>query len=274
VPVLSLAVILQSGGQIRTRRLAHLSFAAPPLFTVIGVVFFFLGIPNGDYVVWAVAWLGALAYAASAPPEKTAPAPPATWIRAAHGATGATILVIFLVWHLANHALAMFSPDANKTTMLLLRTWYRSGLVQPVLLALFIWQLATGARLLWAKIAQAGDVYSSIQTATAGYLLVYIPSHLIAVFILGRWFLGVDTTFEWASGAPSGLLLDAWNVRLIPHYSLAVLFVFGHLAMGLRAVLVGHGVRVALADRASWTICSIGLALSLVIAVAQLHVGA
>ena len=274
VPVLSFVIILQSAGQIRMRRLAHLAFSAPPLFTVIGVVFFFLGIPNGDYVVWAVAWLGVLAYAASASPEETAPAPPATWVRTAHGVTGATILAIYLVWHLANHALAMFSPDANKATMLLLRTWYRSRPVQPVLLALFIWQLATGARLLWAKIALAGDVYSSIQTATAGYLLFYIPSHLIAVFILGRWFLGVDTTFEWASGAPSGLLLDAWNVRLIPHYSLAVLFVFGHLAMGLRAVLVGHGVRVALADRASWTICSIGLALSLVIAVAQLRVGA
>jgi succinate dehydrogenase/fumarate reductase cytochrome b subunit len=274
VPVLSFAVILRSGGDIRARRLAHLAFAAPPLFTVIGVVFFFLGIPNGDYVVWTVAWLGVLAYAASASPAEAAPAPPATWVRTAHGITGATILVIFLVWHLANHALAMFSPDANNATMLLLRTWYRSGFVQPILLALFLWQLATGARLLWAKIAHAGDVYSSIQTATAGYLLVYIPSHLIAIFILGRWFLGVDTTFEWASGAPSGLLLDAWNVRLIPHYSLAVLFVVGHLAMGLRAILVSHGVRVALADRTSWTICSIGLALSLVIAVAQLRVGA
>jgi hypothetical protein len=274
VPVLSFVVILQSGGQIRTRRLAHLAFAAPPLFTVIGVVFFFLGIQTGDYVVWAVVWLGVLAYAASAAPQETAPAPPAAWVSRAHGVTGATILVIFLVWHLANHALAMLSPDANKATMLLLRTWYRSGLVQPVLLALFIWQLATGLRLLWAKIAQAGNVYSSIQTATAGYLLFYIPSHLIAVFILGRWFLGVDTTFEWASGAPSGLLLDTWNVRLIPHYSLAVLFVIGHLAMGLRAVLVGHGVHVALADRVSWIISSIGLALSIVIVVAQIRVGA
>jgi hypothetical protein len=135
------------------------------------------------------------------------------------------------------------------------------------------WQLVTGLRLLWAKVARAGDVYSSIQTATAVYLLVYIPSHLIAVFILGRWFLGVDTTFAWASGAPSGLLLDVWNVRLIPHYSLAVLFVIGHLAVGLRAVLLGHGVGVAVADRAAWIICSTGLALAIIIAIAQLSVG-
>jgi hypothetical protein len=272
VPILSFAVILQSAGQIR--RLAHLAFATPPLFTVIGVVCFLLGIPNGDYVIWAVAWFAVLAYAAFASPAETAPTPPATWIRTAHGLTGAAIVVIFLVWHLANHTLAIWRLDSHKEMMVLLRTWYRAGLVQPVVVVLFVCQLATGSRLLWAKIPQAGDVYSSIQTATAGYLLVYIPSHLIAVFVLGRWFLGVDTTFEWASGAPSGLLLDAWNVRLIPHYSLAVLFVIGHLAMGLRAVLLGHGVRAALADRSTWIICSVGLAVSLVITVAQLRVGA
>src|SRR5262249_4958509 len=127
-------------------------------------------------------------------------------------------------------------------------------------------------RLLWAAIARRADIYSSIQTATAAYLAVYITSHLIAVFILGRMFLGIDTTFEWASGAPTGLLHDPWNVRLIPHYSLAPLFVISHLAMGLRGILLGHGVRAAFANRLAWVICAIGLGVSLVIAVAQLSV--
>jgi len=272
VPIFSLAVILRSADHIRARRLAHLAFAAPPLFTVIGVAFFLLGVPNGDYVVWVVAWLAVLAYAALAPRAQAAPAPPATWIRTAHGLTGATILAIFLVWHLGNHVLAAWSLDTHQAVMNVLRTWYRSGLVQPLLVALFLGQLATGWRLLWAKNARPGDVYSSIQTATAAYLVVYIPSHLIAVFILGRWFLRVDATFAWASGAPSGLLLDAWNVRLIPHYSLAVLFVIGHLAMGLRAVLLAHGVRAAAADRLTWAICAIGLVVAVVVTSAQLCV--
>ena len=114
---------------------------------------------------------------------------------------------------------------------------------------------------------------SSIQTATAAYLAVYVSSHLIAVFVLGRWFLAVDTTFPWASGAPTGLLLDPWSVRLIPHYPLAVLFLFSHLAVGLRAVLLGHGIRAITAARTTWTICAAGLALALVIMVAQLRVG-
>jgi hypothetical protein len=140
-------------------------------------------------------------------------------------------------------------------------------------LAHVVCQLVTGARLLQAKILPAGDVYSSIQTATAGYLLAYVTSNLIAVFVLGRWFLGVDTDFAWASGAPSGLLLDAWNVRLIPHYSLAVLFVTCQIAMGLRAILLGHDVRGTLANRTAWMLCSLGLVGSFVIGAAQLRVG-
>ena len=272
VPVLSFTVILRSD-RTRERWLAHVAFAAPPLFTMIGVGFFLLGAPNADYVIWVVAWLGVLAYAAFASPQATAQIRPAGWITTVHALTGATIIVSFLVWHLANHTLAIWSLDTHNEVLRLLRKWYRSDLVQPALVGLLLCQMATGARLLQAKIPQAGDIYSSIQTATAGYLLAYISSHLIAVFILGRWLLGIDTNFAWASGAPSGLLLDSWNVRLIPHYSWAVLFVICHLAMGLRAILLGHRVRVAVADRAAWIICSAGLAVSLVIATAQLRVG-
>jgi hypothetical protein len=168
---------------------------------------------------------------------------------------------------------AAFSLETNKGMMDLLRAWYRSDIVQPVLVALFAFQLLSGLRLLWAAIARRADIYSSIQTATGAYLVVFVTSHLIAVFILGRMFLGIDTTFEWASGAPSGLLHDAWNVRLIPHYSLAPLFVIGHLAMGLRAILLGHGVRVRFTDRVAWVICGIGLGVSFIIAIAQLNVG-
>ena len=272
VPLLSFAAILRSADQT-TRRLAHLAFAAPPLFTLIGVVFFFLDIANGDYVAWAVAWLGVLAYAASASPRNAAYVPPAAWIKTAHGITAATILLIFLLWHIGNHVLAVWSLEKHKAIMDLLRLWYRSDLVQPILVALLLWQLASGLRLLWSKLPQAGDIYSSIQTATAAYLAIYIPSHLIAVFVLGRWFLGIDTSFAWASGAPTGLLLDPWNVRLIPHYSLAVLFLIGHLAVGLRVVLLNHDVGTIAADRLTLIICAIGSTVALLITAAQLSVG-
>ena len=149
------------------------------------------------------------------------PTPAPRWLKTAHGFSASAIIASFLAWHLANHMTAAFSLETNKGMMDLLRAWYRSDIVQPVLVALFAFQLLSGLRLLWAAIARRADIYSSIQTATGAYLVVFVTSHLIAVFILGRMFLGIDTTFEWASGAPSGLLHDAWNVRLIPHYSLA-----------------------------------------------------
>jgi hypothetical protein len=43
-------------------------------------------------------------------------------IRTAHGFSAATIIVIFLVWHLANHMTAAWSLDTNKQLMNLLRT--------------------------------------------------------------------------------------------------------------------------------------------------------
>jgi hypothetical protein len=96
--------------------------------------------------------------------------------------------------------------------------------------------------------------------------------HLIAIFILGRLFLGVDTTFAWASGAPDCLLLDSWNVRLIPHYSIAVWFVLGHIAAGLRNVFIGHGIPLIVANRLAWASCAAGFAVSFVITIAQLNV--
>src|SRR5262249_2283368 len=200
VPALSLAVILKSD-DIQDRRFAHLAFAAPPLFVLIGVFFYMLNVPNGDYAFWAIAWLGVLAFIAFGSPTNEMPAAALRWLRTAHGFSAATIIAIFLAWHLANHVTAAWSLEENKRIMDLLRVWYRSDIMQPILVALFAFQLLSGLRLLWAAIARRADIYSSIQTATAAYLVVYITSHLIAVFILGRMFLGIDTTFEWASGA-------------------------------------------------------------------------
>jgi hypothetical protein len=53
----------------------------------------------------------------------------------------------------------------------------------------------------------------------------------------------------WASGGSKGLIRDAWNVRLIPHYWLGVFFVLAHLSAGLREVLLAHGWRKVVADR-------------------------
>src|SRR3546814_6394604 len=77
-------------------------------------------------------------------------------------------------------------------------------------------------------------------------------------------FLGIPTDCYFAIGAPTGLIYDAWNIRLLPHYALGVFFVLSHIASGLRVVLMAHGVDRRNVDRL-WMIC---VAMSIVAAAA------
>lgn len=135
-----------------------------------------------------------------------------------------------------------------------------------------LFQVVTGAILLWRATGARSDLYKTLQTSTGAFLIAFIASHLNAVFILGRAVAKVDTTFLWASGAPQGLLPDAWNVRLIPHYSLGVWFVITHMGLGLRNVLLAHGVSALVAGRVAWAVGALGAAFALAITVAQLRV--
>jgi hypothetical protein len=72
----------------------------------------------------------------------------------------------------------------------------------------------------------------------------------------------IDTNWSWASGAPAGLIHDAWNIRLLPHYALGVFFIVGHLSSGLRVVMLAHGTRSVVADRAWAAGLTAGAALS------------
>lgn len=286
VPAISLAVAVTlarldtpSRMQLRARRLAHLAFASSSLFVFIGVVFYLLGSANGDYLFWALLWAAALVLIAGSPRAKgptgapTAAGPPA-WLRVSHGSSALAIVLIFLAWHLLNHMTALWSFDTNEAMMKALRKWYRSDIVQPVLVALFAYQVVSGVALLWRHTALKGDFFRTLQTATGALLTAFIVSHLNAVFVLGRTFSQVDTTFSWAGGAPSGLLPDPWNVRLIPHYSLAVWLVITHAGLGLRIIMLNHRTPRAVADRVAWGLCALGLVVSLVILAALLKVHA
>ena len=59
--------------------------------------------------------------------------------------------------------------------------------------------------------------------------------------MFARWYLGIDSDSAFATGKPPGLIPDAWNIRLVPPYGLAVFFVLSHIASGARVVLLSHG---------------------------------
>src|SRR5262249_30753002 len=157
----------------------------------------------------------------------------------------------------------------NQAMMTSLRKWYRSELIQPVLITLILFQVVSGLTLFWRATATRSDLYRTLQTSTGAFLTAFIVSHVNSVFVLGRAVTKVDTTFLWASGAPVGLLPDAWNVRLIPHYSLGVWFVITHMGLGLRSVLLAHRVSPIRANRIAWATAILGAALAVTITFAQ-----
>jgi hypothetical protein len=258
---------------VRARGLAHLAFASPPLFTALGVGFYLVH-SNSDHIVWVLIWLPIVAVTIVGERRGgTAGSQPRTqlqWLRTAHGLSATAIIIMFLAPHIANHLTAIWSTDLHKAVMEVLRTVYRQSAVQSVLVGLLLFQIVGGITLLRRRIGIAGDTLASLQTAAGAYLAAFIASHLTAVFILGRQVLHVDTNWDFAVGAPAGLMGDPWNVRLLPHYSLAVFLLFAHVGCGLRGILLGRHATLRAANRVGGAVITFGAAVALTVTLAML----
>jgi hypothetical protein len=246
--------------------------AAPPLFTLIGVEAWLTGLARFENVAWLAIWLP-LAYAALRTTTEGAPAtrldPPSTAWRVSHGVGALLILAGFLGLHLANHVLGLLGANAHLAAMHVLRRWYRNAAVEPALLALCAIQLMTGIVLARRWMARAVDPMRALQAATGCYLGLYLVCHLNSVFVYARA-NGTETDFWFASGGRAGLMGDAWDVRLVPHYALAVLLLCVHLGAGLRVVLLKHGHKPRALMPAAWFVGA-ALALGAVLPLLRIH---
>jgi succinate dehydrogenase/fumarate reductase cytochrome b subunit len=86
------------------------------------------------------------------------------------------------------------------------------------------------------------DWFATLQISTGAYLMVFLLSHVSAVF-RARLLRHTDTDWNWLSGGE--LLTDPWSARLVPYYFVAVIALAVHVACGLRVIAIGHGMRVA-----------------------------
>jgi hypothetical protein len=232
------------------RRTAFVALAAPPLFVSTGVVSSLLHSPVPDLWTWSVLWL-TLGVGAAVASSKGQPRPPGVMtgrLRVAHGISALAIL-LFLAFHLTNHLFGLFGPVTHAQVMAIGRVVYRSRCVEPVFVAILLFQVASGAKLAWRWSARPLDAAGVLQVGSGAYLAAFILTHLNSAFVSARWVHNVPTDWAWATGAPDGLLMDAWNIRLLPHYALGVFFVIAHVFCGLRTVLLAHGVRPSTAER-------------------------
>lgn len=246
VPVLALCaayLLGRAGASPFVRSVAHFAVAGPPLFALLGGWLDFQHtLPFGSLGVWIPLW-SALAIATLADRRRafaaTKQASP-RWLIGAH-ASSAIVILLFAVAHVANHMVGLLGGDAHTAFMHVLRVVYRHPLVEPVLLAALVLQIASGAWLLQRRMAQASNWFQALQTATGTYLMMFFLSHVSAVF-RARLLRNRDTDWSWLSGGE--LLTDPWSARLVPYYFLAVIALAVHGGCGLRVIMLGHGVSV------------------------------
>jgi len=287
VPALGLWLAWRLGAQqgrgiapasLRAARLAQLVIAAPPLYTLLGVFLYLMKINDHDGAVWVGLWCTAAVGAAlltlvSADSEPLArPAGNArryAVLRSVHGISALLLLAVFLGPHLFNHLAGLGGLDLHRAIMKTLRLLYRNGVLQPLIIAMFFFQIISGLVLYRRKSALTHDLLDVLQTGSGLYLSVFIAGHINSVFTLGRYF-GTDTDYAWAVGAPTGLLADAWNIRLLPHYSLAVFFLVAHLMGAARLIAKKHGMAATLANQLAWWGVAAGLLMSSLITAGML----
>jgi len=242
-----------SAAELAARRTALLGVAAPPMFTLAGVGALLLGRPGWDLGFLLTVWAALALRIATADRRPLRPSgaarPIANW-RFAHG--GAAVLaVLFLAFHFSNHLVGLAGPEAHMAVLNVLRVAYRSPLVEPLLIGVFAFLIVTGARLAWRWSARPMDAARILQVAGGVFLVWAVISHVNAVLYLARVHFGIDTDWAFATGAPAGMLLDPWNIRLLPYYLGAVFFVVAHAFCGLRIVMLAHGAPRQRRPRAS-----------------------
>jgi hypothetical protein len=241
-----------TAAQLSAKRAALLAVASPTLFTFLGVVLYMLQDPVPDTWFWVACWAIALVLLLRSnndAPSKLAPRPVPAPLRVAHGVSALALVTVFLALHIANHLAFVAGPETYDAVMKVLRHVYRTNVLQPVLVVLFLFQIGTGLFFVWRLTAAPSDRIRTFQIASGVYLAFYVLGHMDSVFIFARTYLGIDTGWGFATGAPTGLVQDPWNIRLVPHYWLGVFFVLAHLAAGARMVIISHGMSKALADR-------------------------
>jgi len=266
----------RSAGHVRLRGIAFLVVTVPALYTFVGVETDLLHVARFENYLWIAAWCWILWLARSAERDHdavrtTASLPPA--LRVAHGIGAALLLFGYLALHLSNHLAGLWGAETHLALMDVLRRWYRHPLVEPVLVLLVLAQVGTGMLLLRGWLSREADVPRTLQVATGAYIGLYIICHLNSTFVYARAALGIDTNFWFASGGPAGLLGDAWSVRLLPHYAVAVLALVLHMSAGLRVVFLAHGASPA---RVAWLlpagfIAGAAVALGAVLPLVRVH---
>ena len=192
-------------------------------------------------------------------------------VRVVHAGAAVLLLLAFLIVHIGNHGFALWSIQLHTQFAALLRLWYRSDWVEPVILALLAVMALTGMPMVARYTRAGGDMFRILQTTSGMYLAIFSCSHLTAV--LRARYSGVETDWIFATG-PNGLL-DGSGM-LIPYYVLGIFTLVMHVALGLRRVSLSYNLNLSVANRMTYALIGFGgfVTLLTTLAMMGLHLGA
>lgn len=269
----ALLLLRSDSGHGLMRGALYVMFSTAPLFSLMYSLARLVHIDQ-NYAALSAVWTGSWItvgfvlnfHGTGAAPIADSRSPAA--LRILHGVAALCVLSGFLIAHLINHDLAVWSVKLHGAVMTFLRLWYRSKWVEPALLAALAIMIGTGIPMVARYSRRAADGYRVLQMATGVFVGLFLCSHVMAT-LMGRH-NGLETDWSFAAGPTS--LLDGVGVRdrLIPHYFFAVLFLCVHVGSGVRIVLLHHGVKPTLANWALYGFAIMGLIVTALAAAALL----
>lgn len=266
VPVVGLYFARSLSGHTQMRRIAYATVVVPALYVVLGELQRIFHSPVSDELVWWTLWVILGAMAVSASQDSLPPfAERATqrW-RAVHAVTAA-LITLFVIVHLFAQSMSLFGEDTYTRVQQIVATAYRTPVIEAILVGLMISQIISGVKIAWHWGPLQTDTARVMQVAGGTFLALFILGHMISIFLYARTMHQIPTDWSYATGAPHGLLHDAWNIRLIPHYSWGVFFVISHIASGIRWVLLQRGMDSTRVQRGWYVAHALAVVLSLAI---------
>ncbi len=137
-----------------------------------------------------------------------------------------TVLLLFIAIHLFNHGYGILGINKHLEMMQALRLVYRNFWVELILLTAVVIQIWSGVALFRRRTKSSEFSWKRLQIISGLYLSFFLLIH-VGVVLMGRYVFHVDTNFYFGA---MGLVTFPQQLFFIPYYSLAVFFLFAHLA--------------------------------------------
>jgi succinate dehydrogenase/fumarate reductase cytochrome b subunit len=166
----------------------------------------------------------------------------------------------FIILHLCNHIVGIAGIDSHIQFMESFRKIYRNAYVEFALLAAIALQLALGINFVFRSWGKRRGFFERAQAISGCYLIYFFLSHVSAV-LFGRSTYNLDTNFYFAA---AGMHVGKLYFAFIPHYFLAVLAFFTHVACALHYHVSEKG-HAAAANRYAFIVIFVGGVISALI---------